>query len=181
MLWSSHTVLAAVIVAGFNESKDLIEYRGRKMLGDGIKVLMPYANLYERIKFGKAYTSVSAIRGMENTDTGIMVVHSKNDTTVPVQYGYDKFYEKFGNSARFTFVSYEDNGHDFLFYSDAAWTYREQINTEYKRYVEENGGVPDAEGKEKYMKEHLDKKQCFEPDPVLMEQITDMYDACCQK
>ncbi len=174
-------VKAAVIVAGFNESKDLIEYQGQQMLGGVIKVLMPYVKLYERIKFGSAYTSVSAISGMEKTEAGIMVVHSKNDTTVPTKYGYDKFYEIFGDSDRFAFVLYEDKGHDYLFYSEAAWAYREQLNADYKSYVEDNGREHSAEVKEEFMNGYLDKKQCFEPDPILMEQILEMYDTYCQK
>lgn len=168
-------VKAAVIAAGFNESKDLIEYQGQQMLGGLIKVLMPYVNLYERLKFGSEYTSVSAISGMEKTDAGIMVVHSKDDTIVPTKYGYDAFYEAFGDSDRFTFVLYEDKGHNYLFCSEAAWAYREQLNADYKRYVADHGGEYSAEVKEEFMNSYLDKKQCFEPDPILMEQILAMY------
>ena len=117
-------IKAAVIIAGFNESEDLLEYQGQQMAGAGVHILMPYLKLYERIKFGKEFTAVSALQGLEKTEAGIMVVHSKDDTTVPTKYGYDKFYEAFGNSDRFEFVLYEDKGHDYLFYSEAAWTYR---------------------------------------------------------
>ncbi len=174
-------VKAAVIVAGFNEPKDLIEYQGQQMLGGIVKIFLPYINLYERIKFGGEFTSVSAISGMEKTEAGIMVVQSKNDTTVPTKYGYDKFCEAFGDSDRFTFVLYEDRGHDYLFYSEAAWAYMEQINAAYKSYVEDNGREYSAEVKEEFMNRYLDKKQCFEPDPILMGQILEMYDAYCQK
>ncbi len=174
-------VKAAVIVAGFNESEDLIEYQGQQMLGGIVKVFLPYINLYERIKFGEEFTSVSAISGMEKTEAGIMVVHSRNDTTVPTKYGYDKFYEAFGDSDRFTFVLYEDRGHNYLFCSEAALAYMEQLNADYKSYVEDNGREYSAEVKEEFMNGYLDKKQCFEPDPILMEQILELYDTYCQK
>ncbi len=172
-------VKAAVIVAGFNETEDLLLYQGRQMAGSAADILLPYLKLYERIKFGKEYTSVSAIKGMEKTDAGIMIVHSKDDTTVPTEYGYDKFYEAFGDNERFRFVLYEDKGHDYLFYSEAAWAYREQLNKDYKSYVEDNGREHNAETKEAFMNEYLDKKKCFEPDPVLMEQIIEMFDDYC--
>lgn len=174
-------IKAAVIVAGFNESEDLLEYQGQQMAGEGAKILTPYMALYERIKFGKEYTAISAIEGLAKTNAGIMIVHSKDDTTVPTKYGYDKFYEEFGSSERFEFVLYEDKGHDYLFYSEAAWAYREQINEDYKSYVEDNGKEYCAETKEEFMNEYLDKKQCFEPDPVLMEQILNMFDTYCEK
>ena len=31
------------------------------------------------------------------------------------------------------------------------------------------------------MNGYLDKKQCFEPDPVLMEQIIEMFDTYCKE
>lgn len=181
VLYMHPEIKAAVIVAGFNESEDLLEYQGQQMAGAGVHILMPYLKLYERIKFGNEFTAVSALQGLEKTDAGIMIVHSKDDTTVPTKYGYDKFYEAFGNSDRFEFVLYEDKGHDYLFYSEAAWAYREQLNADYKSYVEDNGREYNAETKEEFMNGYLDKKKCFEPDPVLMEQILDMFDTYCGK
>ena len=174
-------IKAAVIIAGFNESEDLLAYQGQQMAGAGVHILMPYLKLYERIKFGKEFTAVSALQGLEKTDAGIMVVHSKDDATVPTKYGCDKFYEAFGNSDRFEFVLYEDKGHDYLFYSETAWAYREQLNADYKSYVEDNGREYSAETKEEFMNGYLDKKQCFEPDPVLMKQIIEMFDTYCKE
>ncbi len=174
-------VSAAVIIAGFNQSGDLIEYQGRQMVGGAIDLLLPYVGLYERMKFGGEYTSISAIGGMEKTDAGIMVVQSRDDTVVPTSYGYDKFYEAFGDDDRFQFVLYEDRGHNYLFCSDEANLYREQLNADYKSYVEDGGREYSAEVKEEFMNSNLDKKQCFELDPVLMKQILNMYDTYCQK
>ncbi len=174
-------VKAAVIVAGFNESEDLLEYQGRQTVGGAVKMLLPYFSLYERLKFGGEYTSVSALSGMEKSDAGIMVVHSRDDSTVPTEYGYDKFYDSFGDSDRFDFVLYVDRGHDYLLYSDGAWAYREQLNADYKSYVEDNGREYCAEVKEEFMNEYLDKRQCFEPDPALMERILTLYDENCGK
>ena len=115
---------------------------------------------------------------MEQSEADIMVVHSQNDATVPIQYGYDKFFEQFADSDRFRFVHYDDRGHDYLFYSEAAWEYREQLNADYKSYVEEGGREYCAEVKKEFMDAYLDKKQCFEPDTELMGQIIAMFDSC---
>ncbi len=104
---------AAVIIAGFNETEDLLEYQGEQLIGGGVKLMLPYIKLYERLKFGRKYTDISAIQGMENTEAEILVIHSKDDTTVPAKYGYDKFYAVFGSSERFDFVLYENKGHNF--------------------------------------------------------------------
>lgn len=172
-------VKAAVIVAGFNESEDMLRYQAEQVAGPVIAAGMPYLILYERIKFGKEISDASAVSGMANSEAGIMIVHSKDDETVPIEYGYNKFYEAFGNSDRFEFVLYEDRGHSYLFYSDAAEAYREQLNADYKAYVENNGKKYSAKVKEEFMNQYLDKKQCFAPDPVLMERIINMFDAYC--
>jgi alpha-beta hydrolase superfamily lysophospholipase len=174
-------IKAAVIIAGFNESENLLEYQGQQMAGEGAKILTPYMALYECIKFGKEFTAISAIEGLTKTDAGIMIVHSEDDITVPTKYGYDKFYEEFGSSDRFEFVLCEDKGHDYLFYSEAAWAYREKLNKDYKSYVEDNGREYCVEVKEEFMNGYLDKKQYFEPDPILMEPIIEMFDSYCGK
>lgn len=171
-------VKAAVLVAGFDRSTELFEQQGESMIGSGIKLFMPYVSLYERLKFGK-YASYSAIDGFANSDAGIMVIHSKDDTTVFSENGYDKFYDKYADNARFCFVEYEDRGHNYLYYSDSARSYMDQLNNNYKAYVEVNGGEYTAEIKAKFMEEYLDKSKCYEFDDMLMKQILEFYDSRC--
>lgn len=180
VLYTHSEIKAAAIISGFDESEDLLGYQGERFAGPGAFILMPYFELYERIKFGNEVAEMSAIQGMEKSDAGIIIVHSQDDTTVPTKYGYDKFYEAFGSSHRFEFVLYENKGHGYIFCSDTANTYREQLNTEYKSYVENNGRKYSAEVKEEFMNEHLDKKLLYEPDPVLMDQIINLFDNYCK-
>ncbi len=107
-------VKAAVIIAGFNESENLLQHYSEKYVGDIlIDFLMLYVEGYEQLKFGKEFTDITAVEGMKNTTADILIVHSKDDTNVPTEYGYDLFYDEFGNSERFKFVLYEDKGHSF--------------------------------------------------------------------
>ena len=172
-------VKAAVIVSGFNESEDLIAYHGERNAGSAALMLMPLVTLYERIKFGEKYTDISALGGFENTDAGIMIIHSENDATVPMEYGYGKFYEHYADSWRFEFISYEDRGHSYLFYSQASKEYRERLNADYTDYVENNGKEYSAEVKTEFMSLYLDKKKAFEPDSELMERIISLFDNYC--
>lgn len=179
VLYMHPDINAAVLVAGFNEPSDLIYHRGSQVVGPLAKLIVPCFDLYERIKFGKELTEISAVEGLERTDAGILVVHSKDDMTVPAEYGYYKFFELFGDDERFEFVLYEDKGHDYLFYSENAEEYRAEINKSYIEYVEENGGEYNGEIKAEFMEKNLDKKKCFEPDEELMEQIIGLYDQYC--
>lgn len=171
-------VKAAVLAAGFDRSTELFEQQGESMIGSGIKLFMPYVSLYERLEFGK-YAAYSALDGFANSDAGIMVIHSKDDTMVLPENGYDKFYDVYGNNPRFRFVEYEDRGHDYLYYSEAAHRYKEQLNEDYAVYAETNGGEYDAETKAEFMKKHLDKSKCYELDYELMKEILEFYDTYC--
>ena len=148
-------IKGAVIIAGFNESENLLQYHSEKIVGDTfIDFLMLYVKTYEEIKFGKEYTDISAIQGMETTNANILIAHSKDDTSVPTKYGYDSFYEKFGDSERFSYVLYEDKGHSDLYYSNEAIEYREKMG------------------------EHIctEKQKCYELDEMLMEAILEMFE-----
>ena len=101
-----HPEIEAVIeCAGFNCSSNLLEFEGKKQAGIGIYIMLPFMKLHERIKFGE-YASNTAMDGMENTEADIMIIHSKDDDTVPTAYGYDLFYEKYNDNPRFSFVLY---------------------------------------------------------------------------
>ena len=52
--------------------------------------------------------------GFKNSDCGVMIVHSEDDSTIPIRYGYDKYYKKYKDDPRFTFKKYEDRDHGVL-------------------------------------------------------------------
>lgn len=170
-------VKGAVIVAGFDRSTDLFEQQGESVIGAGIRLFMPYVSMYERLKFGK-YATYSAMDGFADSGAGIMVICSKDDTTVPPEMGYERFYQTYGNDARFSFVEYEDRGHSYIYYSEEAMHYRDQLYQDYTAYVEANGGEYSAEIMTEYMGRHLDKRKCYELDYDLMQRILDFYDSC---
>ena len=171
-------VKAAVLAAGFDRSTELFEQQGASMVGSAIKPFMPYVALYERIKFGK-YAAYSAIDGFANTDAKIMILHSKDDTMVLPENGYDKFYIQYGKDARFQFIEYENRGHGYLYYTEDAKKYKDQLNKDYEAYAAENGAVDSDALKADYMIKHLDKQKCYELDEDLMQQILHFYDSCC--
>lgn len=171
-------VKAAVLAAGFDCSLDLIRQQGEEMAGSFMKLLMPYFAIYERLKFGN-YAAYNAMDGFANTDAGIMVIHSKDDTMVLPENGYDKFYRTYGSDPRFCFIEFEDRGHQNLYYTKAAMRYKKQLNEAYTAYVEANGGVYSDEIKQTYMEEHLDKSKCWELDDKMMGQMVEFYDSYC--
>ena len=107
-----HPEVEAVIeCSGPNSSSDLVEGGGSKIVGPVVKILMPVIKVYERAKYGE-YATNSALIGFASTDAEIMVVHSSDDNIVPIEYGYDIYYDAFKDDPRFTFVRLEGKGHN---------------------------------------------------------------------
>ena len=127
-------IAAAVIIAGFNETENMLLHYGRQYAGPAAPLLMPVLELYERMKFGAEYTDLTGEEGMADTDARIMVIHSADDETVPFEYGYGIYCDAFSASDRFEFIRYEDRGHGYLFCSEEAGAYRDEINAGYTAY-----------------------------------------------
>ena len=168
-------VSAAVMVAGFNESEDLMHNYSGKVFGTFADGLMTYVELYEDIKFGKKTTKLSTVDGIKKTDALIMIVHSRDDKVVPKEYGYDKYLKEFDGDERVSFVLYENKGHSRLYFSDAAWEYQKKFDEDCQNYLKSHKKRNNKKNRIEYLKAHLDKKKFFEPDPDLMAKILDMY------
>lgn len=170
-------VSAAALVSGINESEDVIGHYARRYGGVTAELVMPYISLYERLKFGKEFSDISGVSGLENTDARIFIAHSADDQTVPVSCGFDIYEEAFGDNSRFTFVRYEDQGHTDILYSEEAEESTEALNADFALFVDSLDGRLTAELKAEYMEENLDRVACFEPDGELVAAILEVYAA----
>lgn len=124
-------VKAVIECSGCNRSSDLFEAGGKEEAGDVIYTMMPFIKLHERIKYGK-YASNTAMDGFAASDAAIMIVHSEDDGVVPIEYGYDVYYEKYASDPRFTFIRLKDSGHNYV-YDDTA--YIDELNTEFDSWL----------------------------------------------
>lgn len=106
-------VKAAIILAGFDSSLDMLKIYGRQSVGPLINVFLPYLSAYENIKFFR-YASDTCTSGFLNTDARILVAHSTDDDEVPFEAGYGCWYERFHDDSRFTFIQTENSGHTRL-------------------------------------------------------------------
>ena len=103
-------VKAVATLAGWNKSMNMIDYRGCEMVGGVAKLLLPFASVYEYTKYGD-YAFSTAMKGFKNTDCEVMIIHGEQDDTIPIEYGYETYYKKYGDSDRFVFKKYEDRDH----------------------------------------------------------------------
>ena len=173
-------VKAVIECSGFNRSSDMFETQGRTIAGDAIYLMLPFVKLHERLLFGE-YASNTALDGLAASDAAIMIVHSADDDTVPVEFGYDLYYEKYKDDPRFIFIRLENSGHNYV-YNDTAYVdefndgfnkWRETLDYDYKS--EENKERFKAE-KADYIHSHLDReKWCNMLDTELFERFLNFY------
>ena len=170
-------VKAVVAISGWNKSLNLIEYHGCQMVGPLGKLLLPFASVHEHIKYGK-YASSTAMKAFEKTNAKIMIVHSEDDTTVPIEYGYDTYYEKYSSDDRFIFKHYTNRGHNDIFKSEEGAKY-------YNGFIDELNDFKRNEvdlTKEKilhYIDKNLDReKLASKLDYELFAEIIEMYNSC---
>ena len=169
-------VKAAVIVAGFNESLDMLESEGRNIAGDAIDFVLPYFEDYEKKTFGD-YASMSVLESLAETKANVMMLHSTDDDMIPIEKSYDRYHEKFSADERFTFIRFEDRGHNYIFCSEASMDYRIEYNAAGDKWLESIGGSENLteEMREDYYKENFNKHKGYELDSELMSQMLELY------
>ena len=176
-------VKAVIECCGFDRSSDLFESGGKSQAGDGIYLMTPFIRIHESFMFGK-YASNTSMDGFDSTDAAIMIVHSADDSVIGIEYGLDKYYAKYKDDPRFTFLRFEDRGHNAIL-NDPNNTYLDGFNSEFEEYCksldydykDEANIDRFAEDKKNYLTEHLDReKYSHRLDQDLFAQFLEFYE-----
>ena len=174
-------VKAVIECAGFNRSSDVIESTGKEIVGNSVHLMMPFVKIHERINYGK-YATNTALDGFEASDAAVLVLHSEDDSTVPVEYGYDIYYDKYKDDPRFKFIHFDDRGHSYV-YHDV--TYINDFNAEFDKWLETLDYDYNAEenkehfiaDKADYINKNLDREKWSNMlDSELFKQFLNFYD-----
>ena len=176
-------VKAVIECSGFDRSSDMFESGGKSQAGEVIYAMTPFIRIYERIKYGK-YASDTAIDGFRASDASVMIVHSADDSVIGIEYGLDKYYEIFKDDPRFTFLRFEDRGHNDIL-NDPADTYVDEFNAAGDKWLEtldydytaEENRDRFVSDKAEYINEHLDHHRwSTRLDKDLFGEFLDFYD-----
>ncbi|MBP5445564.1 MAG: alpha/beta hydrolase [Acholeplasmatales bacterium] len=128
--WGAYSVCSAlkmhpdvkciVSMSGFDNANDLMINSATKYVGSFLATLSaPYLKLYERMIFGSD-TALSSTKGLENSECKAFIIHSSDDKTIDINFGYNRYYDKFKDDARFKFKLYNNRGHGYIFLKDEA-------------------------------------------------------------
>ncbi|MCR4739791.1 MAG: alpha/beta fold hydrolase [Lachnospiraceae bacterium] len=148
-------VKAVIECSGFNGSSDMFESGGKSEAGGLIYTMTPFIKAYEFLKFGK-YAMKTAMDGFDSTDAKVMIVHSADDHVIGIEYGCDKYFEKYKDDPRFTFLRFEDRGHNDIF-NDPLNTYKDEFNAGFDKWLETlDYDYKAEENRERFTKEKAD-------------------------
>ena len=177
-------VRAVIECCGFNRSSDMFESGGKDQAGGVIYAMTPFIRIHERLRFG-SYAAATAMKGFEATDAEVMIVHSADDDVIGIEYGLDRYYETYGEDPRFTFIRFEDRGHNDIL-NDPDDTYRDEFDAGFESWLETLGYDRRApENRERFLKdkadyinENLDRARWSgRLDEELFARFLDFYDA----
>ncbi len=177
-----HPEIKGIIsVAGFNESLDMLEVQGREITGDVIDFVLPLLKSHEKEKFGD-FATMNALESLAESDADVMLIHCEDDNMIPIEISFDRYYEKFANDERFTFVRLKEGGHNELLRSENSLEYLKEYNKKANEYAEKVGAENYTEEERiKYAKENLDKSIYYEHNEELFTQMLEFYDSCVEK
>ena len=172
-----HDIAAAASIAGFNAPMEILFEQAKKMMGAFAYVEYPFLWAYQTMLFGRA-AQLTAVGGINSTDTAIMIVHGEEDQTI----SYDKA-SIMAHQSEITNpnVVYKTcradnrNGHMNLLRSDAAAEYINEKNRVYKElYDFYNGSIPDDVVADYYA--GIDKSLTSELDIDSMDEINRFFE-----
>lgn len=179
-----HPEIKAVIeCSGFDRSSDMFESGGKSQAGSVIYTMTPFIRIHEYFKYGK-YAKNTAMDGFDATDANIMIVHSADDDVIGIEYGLDKYYEKYKDNSRFTFIRFEDRGHNEVF-NDPNNTYKDDFDVKFDSWLEtldydykaEENKERFSEDKAEYITENLDhEKWSHRLDEELFAEFLEFYE-----
>jgi len=180
-----HPQVAAIAeCSGFVSSAGMFETEGKKFVGNAINIMMPFLCLHEFFKYGK-WAFANGVRGLSKTEAPVMIIHSQDDDTVPVEYGYNLYYEKFKDDPRFNFILYDNRGHSNILRSPEGIEYLQQFNQGAREYYESlDYDYKASENYERYLidraaylNKYLDRKLwANSPNEELLLRIVRFYD-----
>lgn len=178
----NHEIAGSVSVAGFNKPMSMILEWTKGMMGNFAYVEYPYIYLYQKLLFGKN-TNMSAVDGINNTDTPILIIHGNKDTTVGYEgAGTIAYRDEITNpNVQYKICDGEkQNDHNRLFMSLDAIAYGKKLDADYDKLQKQyNENIPkeiDAE-----FCANVDKEKLSALDENFMQDVLTFYDSAVKR
>lgn len=176
-----HIIDGVVSVAGYNTPMEMITDWCKDEMGFFTYIEYPYLWLYQKYLFGGT-SNLSAVKGINNTDTPVMVIHGRMDQVVPFDSAAIIAHQDqvTNPNAVFKICSEEgQNGHSNLFGSKESAQYVAELDAQYKELEREyQGEIP--QDVLKSWRDGIDKEKASELDEVFMRDVIDFMEQAAE-
>ena len=143
-----------IAFSGFNAATAVFKSNGERYAGEQANDFMGYVDSQERLLFGDISLR-TAVESFEESKAKIVIIHSEDDMTVPIEAGFTIYKKHFKNDKRFKFVKLLQHGHGTVYYTLEGKKYYEKIHKEFNKYVKSN--KPSELEKEEFLKKLIDR------------------------
>lgn len=127
-----------IAFSGFNGPTTIFKANGEKFAGEDANVFMPYVDTYEHLLFGKLANTTAIESFKKNKKAKIVIVHSEDDPTVPIDGGFKLYEKEFKDDHRFLFIKLKNKGHATVFYTKHGKEYYDNFVSLYRAYKKKN-------------------------------------------
>ncbi|MCL2007467.1 MAG: alpha/beta fold hydrolase [Treponema sp.] len=172
-----HNVNAVVSFAGFNSARDIFKEQGIAFVGGVYYLLTPSVWSMERQIFGDMI-NLTAVGGINKTDTPIMLVQSSDDDIVLADSSSIYAHRVSITNPNLEIIFYDGDevrGHNFVYGSLAQRQYMESATDSWESFKEGHQTVNNALMAEWAEGYNFDKTRANELDPVLMNRINAFF------
>lgn len=133
-----------VMFSSFNKSSSLIRQHGYEWAGERIDGTINYIDEYEDFRF-KGISKLTVIDGLNNSKAKALIIHSKDDKTVPISVGLDLYKKELKHNKRIEYITLDKMGHGTVYDSLEGKAYYESLLKQYSKYIKENKVINDED------------------------------------
>ncbi len=127
-----------IAFSGFNGPTTIFKANGERFAGDDANKFMPYVDTYEHLLFGSLANTTAIESFKKNKKAKIVIVHSEDDPTVPIDGGFKLYEKEFKDNRHFLFIKLRNKGHATVYYSTNGKKYYDDFVSIYRGFRKKN-------------------------------------------
>ena len=176
-LYFEHKIVASASISGYALPLEMMMRFAKATMGKWTALLRPFVSFHNLLLFGK-YAKLTAIDGINRTDTPIMLIHGTGDELIL----YDvtaiiskKDLIKNSNVVYYTVKDEGQNGHMTIFYDEGSVAYIKKVNADLQVLVTEHGGQISKEVRAAFF-DGVDRELINHPNQQLLSDIDRFFE-----
>ena len=121
-----------VLFSSFNKSSSLIRQHGYEWAGERVDGSIGYVDEYEHFRFNDI-ASLSVVDGLKESNAKALIIHSKDDKTVPIEVGLNLYKKELKGNENIKYIELDNAGHGTVYDSKEGRDYYESFLKEYTK------------------------------------------------